>query len=302
MLNTDNTSIMGLSLDFGPFAFVDNFDPNYTPNHDDHMLRYSYRNQPSIIWWNLVRLGESLGELIGAGAKVDDEDFISNGVDESWAPELVERAESLIKKTGDEYRSVFLAEYKRLMTLRLGLLSQKESDFKSLISELLDTMEALELDFNHFFRRLSSVHIADLDTEAKRKDIATRFFHHEGVTGVGNTEESATTRVASWLSLWHERVIEDWGSPDTSSSSDSERQTAMKSVNPKFTPRSFILDEVIKRLTPTSTRPDKPMLERVMNMALNPFDEEWGGVKEEEDRWCGDVPRLGRGMMCSCSS
>ncbi|RAL66372.1 hypothetical protein DID88_006041 [Monilinia fructigena] len=64
VLNTDNTSIFGLSIDFGPFAFLDNFDPNYTPNHDDHMLRYSYRNQPTVIWWNLVRLGESLGELI----------------------------------------------------------------------------------------------------------------------------------------------------------------------------------------------------------------------------------------------
>ena len=303
VLNTDNTSIMGLSLDFGPFAFLDNFDPNYTPNHDDHMLRYSYRNQPSIIWWNLVRLGESLGELIGAGAKVDDEEFISNGVNEDWAPELVARAEDIIKKTGDEYRSVFLAEYRRLMTLRLGLRSQKESDFKSLISESLDTMEALDLDFNHFFRRLSSVNVADLDTEDKRLSTATRFFHHEGVTGGGNTEESAKTRVASWLSLWRKRVIEDWGSEDSSSSAGSERQKAMKSVNPKFIPRSFILDELIKRLTPTSTRkPDKAVLERVMNMALNPFDEEWGGVREEEERWCGDVPRLGRGMMCSCSS
>lgn len=72
VLNTDNTSLLGLSLDFGPFAFLDNFDPSYTPNHDDFMLRYSYKNQPSVIWWNLVRLGESMGELIGSGAKVGD--------------------------------------------------------------------------------------------------------------------------------------------------------------------------------------------------------------------------------------
>ena len=70
VLNTDNTSLLGLSLDFGPFAFLDNFDPSYTPNHDDFMLRYSYKNQPSVIWWNLVRLGESMGELMGSGAKV----------------------------------------------------------------------------------------------------------------------------------------------------------------------------------------------------------------------------------------
>ena len=86
VLNTDNTSIYGLSLDYGPFAFMDNFDPQYTPNHDDHHLRYSYKSQPSIVWWNLVRLGESLGELIGAGKKVDDKNFVTKGVTERRRP------------------------------------------------------------------------------------------------------------------------------------------------------------------------------------------------------------------------
>ena len=232
VLNTDNTSIMGLSLDFGPFAFLDNFDPNYTPNHDDHMLRYSYRNQPSVIWWNLVRLGENLGELIGAGAKVDDTEFVEEGVSQSWAPELIKRAEGIIGKTGEEYKAVFLAEYKRLMTARLGLLTQQDSDFESLFSELLDTMEALELDFNHFFRKLSSVKSAEIETEEQRKEVAHRFFHHEGVTGLGNTEESAKTRVGEWLARWRARILEDWGSEPAK---DTEREKAMKAVNPKVT-------------------------------------------------------------------
>ena len=230
VLNTDNTSIMGLSLDFGPFAFLDNFDPNYTPNHDDHMLRYSYRNQPSIIWWNLVRLGESLGELIGAGPKVDDPEFISKGVSESFAPELIKRAESIIGAAGEEYKSVFLNEYKSLMSSRLGLKTQKESDFQELFSELLDTMEALELDFNHFFRRLSNVATAELETEEGRRDVAGRFFHKEGVTGLGNTDANARIRVAKWLEKWRSRMLEDWGGE---SSVDAEREKAMKAVNPK---------------------------------------------------------------------
>jgi len=53
------------------------------------MLRYSYRNQPTIIWWNLVRLGESLGELIGIGAGVDNEEFVEKGVRQEDAEELV---------------------------------------------------------------------------------------------------------------------------------------------------------------------------------------------------------------------
>lgn len=231
VLNTDNTSLFGISIDFGPFAFMDNFDPNYTPNHDDEMLRYAYRNQPSIIWWNLVRLGEDLGELIGAGDIVDEEVFATKGVTEEDAEVLVKRAEKLIDQANAEYKAVFLNEYKRLMTARLGLKSQKESDFEKLFSELLDTLEALELDFNHFFRRLSGVSLADVETDEKRQEISGIFFHDEGVGGIGNTEQSARERIGKWLAAWRERILEDWGTEK-----DDERQAAMEAVNPKVTP------------------------------------------------------------------
>ncbi|OJJ06415.1 hypothetical protein ASPVEDRAFT_87717 [Aspergillus versicolor CBS 583.65] len=296
VLNTDNTSIYGLSLDYGPFAFMDNFDPQYTPNHDDHMLRYSYKNQPSVIWWNLVRLGECFGELIGAGSQVDEETFVTKGVSEDAAPALIKRAETIIERTGDEYKAVFLNQYKRLMCKRLGLQTQKESDFQELFSELLDTLEALELDFNHFFRRLSSVPLADLTTEVGRKRAAPIFFHIEGFGGIGYTEDSARERIAKWLDKWRQRVIEDWGSDVDA---DTKRQQAMKEVNPNFLPRGWILDEIIERV---ERRGDREILGRVMSMALNPFNEEWGLNAEEEERFCGDVPRFQRAMMCSCSS
>lgn len=294
VLNTDNTSLLGLSLDFGPFAFLDNFDPSYTPNHDDHMLRYCYKNQPSIIWWNLLRLGENLGELIGAGAEVDEDQFVNEGVGEEFAPELIKRAETIIERTRKEYQAVFGAEFRRLMRARLGLVSDKETDFDELFSGLLDTMEALELDFNHFFRRLSSVRVAQIETEEQRKDLAARFFHKEGVTGLENTEDSARERIAEWLAKWRIRVHEDWNDADI------EREAAMKKVNPKFIPRSWILDEVIQRVEHGGER---EIIGKVMKMALNPFDEEWDtGDRAQEERFCGDVPRGNRQMMCSCSS
>ena len=294
VLNTDNTSLLGLSLDFGPFAFLDNFDPSYTPNHDDHALRYAYKNQPSVIWWNLVRLGESLGELIGAGPKVDDKTFAEKGVTEAFAPELIKRAETIIPRVGEEYKAVFMHEYTRLMRARLGLISEQDSDFAELFSGLLDTMEALELDFNHFFRRLSSVKVGDLESEDHRKHIAGRFFHSEGVTGFGNTEKNARARVATWLAKWRQRILQDWGEDG-----DAEREKAMKAVNPKFMPRSWVLDEIIQRVEHGGER---DVLKRAMNMTLHPFDEEWGMDAEEEKRWTGDVPRGNRQMMCSCSS
>ncbi|KAI9759386.1 MAG: hypothetical protein M4579_002375 [Chaenotheca gracillima] len=306
VLNTDNTSLIGLSIDFGPFAFMDDFDPTYTPNHDDHSLRYNYRNQPTIIWWNLVRLGEDLGELLGAGDRVDDQEFVEKGVREEVAPELVKCAEHVIDTAGDEYRAVFMAEYKRLMSARLGLKTQKESDFESLYSELLDTMEALALDFNQFFRKLSSVRLAEVATEEGRIDVAARFFHHEGVTGIGYKEDTARERVAAWLERWRARIIEDRG--ENSEEIDAQRSKEMKAVNPKFIPKSWVLDELIQRVEKGGER---EVLERVLDMALRPFEDSWyeGSDKEasekwraEEERFCGDVPKTERAMQCSCSS
>ncbi|EXJ91594.1 hypothetical protein A1O3_00142 [Capronia epimyces CBS 606.96] len=296
VLNTDNTSIYGLSMDYGPFAFMDNFDPTYTPNHDDHMLRYSYRAQPSIIWWNLVRLGESLGELIGAGDRVDETVFAEKGVEEDFAPVLIKRAETIIDQSGDEYKAVFLSEYRRLMTLRLGLKTQKDSDFDVLFSELLDTMEALELDFNHFFRRLSSVKLDDVSTKETREKTAERFFHQEGVTGLNETNESGREKVGKWLDSWRERVAEDWG---TGGSADEDRIKAMKAVNPNFVPRGWLLDDIIDRV---ENKNDRDILHGVIDMALSPFQDQWGWNERIEEKYCGDVPRFQRAIQCSCSS
>ena len=243
-----------------------------------------------------MRLGESLGELLGAGPRVDEPTFVNEGVAKEWAPELVARAEAVIHAVGREYRATFLAEYKRLMARRLGLRTEQESDFDALYSELLDTMEALELDFSRFFRRLGAVAAADVATDAARRAVAGTFFHDEGVSAAGVGEDAARARVATWLERWRGRIAEDWaGVPDA----DAERQRAMDAVNPKFVARGWVLDEVIRKVEHEG---DKEVLARAMRMAERPFEESWGGDREEEERWCGDVPRERRAMMCSCSS
>ena len=153
---------------------------------------------------------------------------MKDGVTEEVAPAIIQRAEKVIDRTGKEFRMVFLNEYKRLMSNRLGLRSQKETDFQVLFSELLDTLEALELDFNHFFRRLSSVSLSDIETKEMREKIASIFFHNEGHGGIGYTEDSARQRVGDWLDKWRQRIIEDWGVDQ-----DMERQKIMKNTNPK---------------------------------------------------------------------
>lgn len=234
VLNTDNTSIYGLSLDYGPFAFMDVFDPNYTPNHDDHMQRYAYKNQPTIIWWNLVRLGEAFGELIGSGPKCDEDTFVNKGVTQEDAEPLIERAETLIGSAGEEYKAVFMEEYKRAMTSRFGLKTFKQSDFEELYSEWLDILEAYALDFNQSFRKLGSkfMETSELADEAKRKEKAAIFFR-----GEQSVSEDARERISKWLDKWRVRVVEDWGE-----NSDEERRKAMNAINPNvsfFLPSHF---------------------------------------------------------------
>ncbi|CAK7267804.1 hypothetical protein SEPCBS57363_002776 [Sporothrix epigloea] len=348
VLNTDNTSILGLSLDFGPFAFLDNFDPSYTPNHDDHHLRYSYRNQPSIIWWNLVRFGEALGELLAAGARVDDVAFAEGGViglaeadvaestahyEDNQAPasstssatslpltpaveraatELATRAEDIILRVGEEYKSYFISEYKRLFMARLGLPAPFDKqlaatgEMDSIITSLLDVMEQIELDFNLFFRRLSSVRLSDIETPDDRLRTANRFFYREGVTSVVG-EEAGRRLVAEWLSVWRERIL----ATNETGDKDERRIHAMKAVNPNFVPRGWVLDEVIRRVEQDGER---DVLRRVLHMALHPFADKWhdqvfDGSSEpfqgdplEELRWTQDVPQGQRAMQCSCSS
>ncbi|KAF2858498.1 UPF0061-domain-containing protein [Piedraia hortae CBS 480.64] len=295
VLNTDNTSIFGLSIDFGPFAFLDTFDPNYTPNHDDFMLRYAYKNQPSIIWWNLLRFGEALGELIGAGPWCDDAEFTEKGVREEREQELIARAEHIIEQTGQEYKDVFMDEYKRLMTARLGLKHCVEGDFQKLYSELLDIMEAFELDFHHTFRKLSNINLDEIDSPEAQREVAGRFFPPEGPSKLAGSEEEARERLGKWLETWGQRVVRDWPS-----NSDDNRRKAMLAVNPHFIPRGWILDEVIDR---AQKHKNYDLLARVMKMTLNPFEETWEGIPEDEvTRFCSEPPPSCRALQCSCSS
>jgi uncharacterized protein YdiU (UPF0061 family) len=287
VLNTDNTSILGLSLDFGPFAFMDAFDPDYTPNHDDHMLRYSFGHQPTIIWWNLVRLAEDIAELFVA-PNVDDEEFIKTGVKEPDADDLAKRAEAIIKDVGNEYKTVFLTEYKSLMAQRMGFKTCKETDMDTMFSPCLDLMAKYELDFHHFFRRLAEIPVRGivLAGEEANAQLAASFVHESA-----KNSDEAKKAVLEFLHSYAARLAEQ-------EVEDSERIPAQKKINPKFVPKNWVLDEIIQRV---ERKGDREVLKGVVEMVMRPFEDTWEGVKDA-DRWCGEVPVPKRSTQCSCSS
>ena len=132
VMNTDNTSISGETIDYGPCAFLDEYNPSKTFSSIDTGGRYAFGNQPRIAQWNLARLAETLLPLIA-----------SDG----------DEAVRLATECLDRFTSIFETAYARVMRAKLGLTLEEESD-AALAAELLRRLAANEVDYTVFFRAL----------------------------------------------------------------------------------------------------------------------------------------------------
>ena len=126
VMNTDNMSILGDTIDYGPFGFLDVYNPSFICNHSDANGRYSFKNQPSVGLWNLNALATSLMTLLPS--------------------------ETLIAAL-KHYEPTFLQHYRDLMAAKLGLLHYADND-ETLINSLLALMEQNQVDYTLFFRQL----------------------------------------------------------------------------------------------------------------------------------------------------
>ena len=128
VMNTDNMSLLGLTIDYGPFQFLDGFDPGHICNHSDTQGRYAYARQPQIAFWNLYALGQALLPLIG------DQD--------------------LTVQVLDGYKTAFPEAMDQAMRAKLGL-PDAQPDDRALVEDLLQLLAAERVDFTIFWRRLS---------------------------------------------------------------------------------------------------------------------------------------------------
>ena len=128
VLNTDNMSILGLTLDYGPFQFLDGFDPGHVCNHSDQTGRYAYSRQPNIVYWNLFCLGQALLPLLD---------------DTQQALDALE-----------PYKTLFPTALQRRMNDKLGLAELREGD-DLLTENLLQLLGRERVDYTIFWRRLS---------------------------------------------------------------------------------------------------------------------------------------------------
>ena len=129
VMNTDNMSVTGLTIDYGPYGFLETFDRDHVSNHSDHFGRYSYGNQPAIARWNLERFAKCLNGL----------------VDEKQARDAIEA-----------YNKTFSATYRKLMLRKFGFEREKKESLR-FIEKTLGTLAEREMDYHIFLRNISDV-------------------------------------------------------------------------------------------------------------------------------------------------
>ena len=149
VMNTDNMSILGLTIDYGPYGFLDGFDSGHVCNHSDEGGRYAYDMQPGIAHWNLCCLGQALLPLMEMG-----------------------EAEAALQR----FEPVFDASYAASMRAKLGLLATEDGDAK-LMEDLLGLMQRSRTDFTILFRSLAGFDTAQAAKNAKLRD---QFTEREG--------------------------------------------------------------------------------------------------------------------------
>lgn len=133
VLNTDNTSIVGLTIDYGPFGFIEQLDLDHVCNHSDHEGRYSFGNQPEVGHFNLTCLAGVMTGLI---------------------------SERTLERTLQTYAPTFQFEYLHLLRRKCGLFKSFPED-EGLLRDLLNTLVVVQCDYTNFFRALSRYHIGD---------------------------------------------------------------------------------------------------------------------------------------------
>ena len=151
VMNTDNMSILGLTLDYGPFGFMEAFDEGHICNHTDQQGRYSYKMQPSIGNWNMHALGQALLPLIGS-------------VEDTQAALSV-------------YAGSFTDKWSTLMRAKLGFTTSQETD-KQLSDDFFTLLQENHADFTLSFRKLSAL---DNAISAKDADLLDLFIDREGL-------------------------------------------------------------------------------------------------------------------------
>src|SRR5690606_23528732 len=177
--NTDNMSILGLTIDYGPYGWLENYDPNWTPNTTDASgRRYRFGAQPQMALWNLVQLANALYPLI-------------------------QQAEPL-EAALEGYKQTYEGQWLAMMRRKCGLMEEDAGD-SALMQQLLDAFREVETDMTLFFRALATLDTREAPPQIPACIRATWYNASPG--------EKAEAAQLAWLQRWQNRVQSEGRDP-----------------------------------------------------------------------------------------
>lgn len=173
VMNTDNFSILGVTIDYGPYGFLDAYDPNYTPNTTDIPgRRYKFDTQPQVANWNIMQFAKSMIPLCTA-----------------------EEMQVVVS----EFGGMFEEAYQNVMSKKLGIEAMESADDGALLQEFLDTMASSQADFTNTWRALSLISSQSSDDECKKwsSEVSAK------------KDEEYISLWMKWLGKYKERLAKD---------------------------------------------------------------------------------------------
>ncbi|MCA9563478.1 MAG: YdiU family protein [Myxococcales bacterium] len=209
VMNTDNMSILGLTIDYGPYGWLEGFEPDWTPNTTDaHGRRYCYGNQPEIALWNVVRLANALAPI------VEDVSLLQEGV--------------------EAFRATFEVCHRDSMLAKLGLAEHRKGD-DELIRDLMGALQLTETDMTIFFRNLADVPVDEgVRPEERLRPLLDAYYRPDQLV------DGIRGEVQSWLETYARRARLD-GRPQP------ERAQQMNRANPKYVLRNYMAQLAIDK-------------------------------------------------------
>ncbi len=210
VMNTDNTSISGETIDYGPCAFMEAYDPATVFSAIDENGRYAYANQPRIALWNLTRLAEAMLPLLEQESASQKTASKESRIQE----EAVTSANEALAAFDPQFQAARIAGLRR----KLGLCTERDEDL-ALAEDLLERMAANGADFTLTFRRLCDAAGVEGDIGVRELFVVPRAYDE-------------------WAAQWRQRLADESISPDV-------RATAMRKANPAFIPRNHLVEEAL---------------------------------------------------------
>ncbi len=249
VMNTDNLSILGLTIDYGPYGWLEGYDPDWTPNTTDRQFRrYRFGQQAEIALWNLYQLANALYPLI----------------------EDTKPLESALEAFKENYQQAYL----QMMREKLGL-QEALADDNGLIAKLETNLQLTETDMTIFFRNLSKVgktsEIAEGD--AFLAPVREAFYHPEEL------EDGVLDKWREWFGFYVARL-------SVETISDEERKEAMNKTNPKYVLRNYMAQLAIDAATAGDYRLVNDLYELLKKPYAEQVDQEKWFAKRPE--WARD--------------